>query len=309
MTEPSPNAHPVVIERDVPLTTMNSWHIGGKATQLIRPESKEQLADFFKQAFLPKHRVWLGLGSNVLIPDEGIDGLVICTRKLADCTLLDSGLVWADAGLTCAKFSKFCVKHGFANGAFFAGIPGTIGGALAMNAGAFGGETWEWVQTVGVLTPDGQIFERPSSDYTVGYRSVRLNQVSGQHPLLQEAFLGAYFKFPLKPVEDGAIQIKALLKKRNLSQPIGTLNCGSVYRNPEGHFAAKLIEESGMKGYKVGNISVSDKHANFIINEGHGTASDVLRVMQDVENAVWSKFQIRLEREVRVIQTTGDGVK
>lgn len=298
---------PLLALSHVPLAAMTSWRIGGEANQVVKPSSAEQLALYFQNHTIPEHCVWLGLGSNVLMPDGGIDGLVVCTRGMQQCHILSNGWVYADAGLTCAKFSRFCSRNGFPDGAFFAGIPGTIGGALAMNAGAFGGETWEWVQKTKLLIPNGEIMERQASEYTIGYRSVHLNDKlldnPSSNPLNNEAFLGAYFKFSPKPSEDGLLKIKELLRKRNDTQPIGTLNCGSVYRNPEGEFAAKLIESCDLKGLTIGNVTVSTKHANFIINQGNGSAQDVLQLMNEIENKVFARYQIQLEREVRVIDS------
>tara|TARA_R110002110_G_scaffold121431_2_gene297221 strand:+ start:58750 stop:59733 length:984 start_codon:yes stop_codon:yes gene_type:complete len=293
---------------DVSLASMTSWRIGGNAKQLVRPTSSEQLIHYFQNNVIPKHQVWLGLGSNVLIPDEGVHGLVVCTRAMQQCTILPNGWVYADAGLTCAKFSRFCSRNGFPDGAFFAGIPGTIGGALAMNAGAFGGETWEWVQKTKVLMQAGNMIERNAAEYTVGYRSVSLrsNYLNGVPEAAghfnQEAFLGAYFKFPKKLSEDGLLKIKELLRKRADTQPIGTLNCGSVYRNPEGDFAAKLIEGCQLKGFTIGDALVSTKHANFIINQGSGTAKDIQLIMSEIEDKVYARYQVRLEPEVRIIE-------
>lgn len=305
--KPSPKIKPLLALSDVPLGAMTSWHIGGFASQLVKPESAEQLAYYFQNHKIPEYRVWLGLGSNVLMPDDGVNGLVVCTRAMQQCYVLPNGWLYADAGLTCAKFSRFCSRNNFPDGAFFAGIPGTIGGALAMNAGAFGGETWEWVQKTKLLMPNGEIMERQASEYTIGYRSVCLNdkQINNtlNSSLNHEAFLGAYFKFPAKPLEDGLLKIKELLRKRNNTQPIGTFNCGSVYRNPDGEFAAKLIESCNLKGFTIGDVTVSTKHANFIINQGNGSAKDTLLIMNEIEDKVLARYQIQLEREVRVIDS------
>jgi len=298
---------PLLVLSHVPLAPMTSWRIGGVASKLIKPNSAEQLAHYFQNHIVPEHRVWLGLGSNVLVPDNGVNGLVVCTRAMQQCYVLPNGWIYADSGLTCAKFSRFCSRNGFPDGAFFAGIPGTIGGALAMNAGAFSDETWEWVQKTKLLTPNGEIMERQASEYTIGYRAVCLNDKqinsSCNHPLNNEAFLGAYFKFPHRPLEDGLLKIKELLRKRNDSQPIGTFNCGSVYRNPDGEFAAKLIESCNLKGLTIGDVMVSTKHANFIINQGNGSAKDILKIMNEVEYKVYARHQVKLEREVRVIDS------
>lgn len=299
-TEESLQSHTMLERKAFPLAAMTSWHIGGPAEVLIQPTESAQLSHYLKALPVDTPLSWLGLGSNMLIRDRGVEGVVICTRSLATLALQEDGSIYADAGVTCAKFARFCCKHGFEDGAFFAGIPGTIGGALAMNAGAFGGETWEWVQAVRVITQKGDILQRAPNDYTIAYRSVK-KQNSATKNLDKEAFLGAFFRFPHKLSMDGLEKIKVLLRQRAQTQPIGTLNCGSVYRNPEKEFAAKLIESCGLKGFRIGGAAVSEKHANFIINENNASSDDIEQLMIEVEKTVYLKYQIKLEKEVRII--------
>ena len=297
---PSNDVSPIIEHSEYPLAPLTSWHIGGKAEKFIQPQDVMSLSHYLQQ--LPSHvfSTWIGLGSNVLIRDGGVKGVVICTRSLTNIDQHPDQTLYADAGVTCAKFSRVCCRAGFDNGAFFAGIPGTIGGALAMNAGAFGGETWEWVERVVVINTKGEVIERTPQEYEIGYRFVKL-KARNAGAFDDEAFLGAYFRFPNNRSQDGLEKIKALLRKRAQSQPIGTLNCGSVYRNPPGEFAAKLIGGCDLKGFKIGGAGISEKHANFIINHGNATSNDVERLMETIEKAVKSKFQIELEREVRLI--------
>ncbi len=280
-----------------PLATLTSWHVGGEAERFYLPTSLADLSDYLKQLPRDFPCYWLGLGSNVLILDEGVPGAVICTRQLQQLSQEETGTFFAQAGVTCAKFARFCSKLGYAKAAFFAGIPGTIGGALAMNAGAFGGETWEWVQGVWVINRQGELKYREAKEYQISYRSVQGTFLQSE----EEAFVAGVFRFPHEPLVDGMASIRQLLRKRAETQPIGTYNCGSVFRNPPGDYAARLIEACHLKGYRVGDAIISPKHANFIINCGEAKASDVLTVMSTIETAVKAQFGVQLEAEVRIL--------
>lgn len=279
-----------------PLAPLTSWHIGGNAERFVRPKSIAELAAYIQQLPETVPLSWLGLGSNVLIRDAGIKGAVISTLDLREIALHPSGEIWVEAGMPCAKFARFCCKNGYQDAAFFAGIPGTMGGALAMNAGAFGGETWEGVCAVRVLDRKGQLHVRSPEDYDIGYRHV-FPKNPEQH---QEAFVGAAFKFS-KSDREGLEPIRALLRKRQAQQPIGTFNCGSVYRNPEGDYAARLIESCGLKGHRIGGAVISEKHANFIINVDNALAADVEQLMTLIESTVKNETGIVLHNEVRLL--------
>lgn len=285
-----------------PLAPWTSWHIGGIAERFYSPPSTELLAKYL--SLLPPDTpvTWLGLGSNVLIRDAGIKGAVIGMRQMQGLSHQADGSVIAEAGVTCAKFARYCSRLGYADAAFFAGIPGTIGGALAMNAGAFGGETWEWVESVTVMDRQGVCQVFTPSDYEIGYRTVKPRAEQASNTV----FVAATFRFKHQDNIDGLSSIKALLRKRSASQPIGTWNCGSVYRNPPGDFAARLIEECQLKGYRVGDAMVSPKHANFIINCQNASAHDVETLMSTIESAVLEKFGIRLHAEVKILGQTKD---
>lgn len=284
----------------VSLAPLCTWHVGGPAEQYIEPQSITQLSNYFK-AYPPKSSVtWIGLGSNVLIPDEGLHGVVIASRKLSKLTLLSPQTVYAEAGVTCAKLAKFCSKQGLAGGEFFAGIPGTVGGALAMNAGAFGGETWVRVLEVETINPFGEIMTRKKDEFEVGYRHVEHHSIKQS-----EWFVAGIFTFEKEKDPAGSeARIRALLQKRNLSQPIGTLNCGSVFKNPPGGFAAKLIEDCELKGMRIGGASVSTKHANFIINDKSATAKDIKMLINLIINTVFSKTGVKLVPEVKFLGET-----
>lgn len=294
------NAHEKLMVGEVldkPLAALTSWHIGGCAKRFYMPPTVADLANYLPKLPQDMSCTWLGLGSNVLIPDEGIDGAIICTRQLQGLKQREDLCIEVQAGVTCAKLARFCSRLFLPDAAFFAGIPGTVGGALAMNAGAFGSETWEWVSQVEVINRQGKCFFRESSDFDVSYRSVKGKFFEQQ----TEYFVSAVLRFPLVPGIDGMAKIRELLRKRAQSQPIGTLNCGSVYRNPPGDFAARLIEACDLKGYRVGGAMVSPKHANFIINDENARASEILALMTLIELQVKDKFGISLQREVKIL--------
>lgn len=284
---------------DYPLARHTSWRVGGNAARCYRPKNLQDLANFLKQLPSNEPLTWLGLGSNVLIRDGGIDGTVILTvNRLNQLTLVGKQQVRAEAGVTCAKLAKFCVAHGFEEGAFFAGIPGTVGGALAMNAGAFGGETWAHVDRVETMDHFGDIHTRLPFDFEVGYRHVVVPE--------REYFVSGYFSFEPGDLLQTKENVSALLKKRNETQPIGSYSCGSVFRNPEGNFAARLVEAVGLKGYTVGEAQVSDKHANFILNTGKASAADIERLIYYVAEQVRQKHGIELIPEVRILGRSKD---
>ena len=223
--------------------------------------------------------------------DGGLRGAVIDTHGVFDdLERVTENEVWCGSGVACAKLAKQCVKWGLGPAEFFAGIPGTLGGALAMNAGAFGGETWNHVISVATLDRAGVRRERPASDYAVGYRHV-------QGPL-NEWFLGARLRFELQPgVSNDAIRM--LLARRKATQPIGEWSCGSVFTNPPGDHAARLIDSLGLKGFRIGGARVSEMHANFIVNDGTATAADIESLIQHVQATVERTHGVQLKPEVR----------
>lgn len=254
------------LRRDEPMAKHTSWRVGGPADWYFEPADLPDLQRFLAELprAVPLH--WIGLGSNLLIRDGGISGAVIATHGVFDeLERIDEMIVRAGAGVACAKLARQCVQWNLDGADFFAGIPGTVGGALAMNAGAFGGETWAHVVAVETLDRDGRVQRRDATDYGVGYRSV-------EGPA-DEWFLSGSFRFLLARGRnrDG---IRSLLKRRGETQPIGVPSCGSVFRNPPGDHAARLIEAAGLKGLRIGGAEVSAKHANFIINTGTASASD-----------------------------------
>jgi UDP-N-acetylmuramate dehydrogenase len=272
-----------------------SWRSGGPADYVYLPADLSDLTLFLKQ--LPKTipLTWLGLGSNTLIRDNGIDGVVIITQgSLPKLTVDEKTLqVRAEAGVSCAQLARYSARLGLAGLEFMAGIPGTVGGALAMNAGCFGGETWRFIRAVETIDRFGEIRVRPISDFQISYRHVVRPE--------NEWFVAGHFALASGDKEKSLSSIRDLLEMRNHTQPTGTANCGSVFRNPTGTFAGRLIEECGLKGMTVGGASVSTKHANFILNEGKATSADIEKLILDVSTIVEQKTGVRLIPEVCII--------
>ncbi len=277
-----------------PLARYTSWRVGGPAQCFYRPAHLADLQNFIRQ--LPEQEAlhWLGLGSNTLFRDGGFNGTVIFTlNRLNKINLIDPCIIRAEAGVTCAKLAKCCAREGFEAGAFFAGIPGTVGGALAMNAGAFTGETWEHVVAVEVINAEGNIEVKEPRDFDVNYR-----QVSAR---AKTYFAAGHFRFQMGNKDHAKLAIRELLNQRDHSQPIGILSCGSVFRNPPGDYAARLIETAGLKGVREGGASVSEKHANFIINDGHASAKEIENLIYYVKDQVWKHHEVMLTPEVHII--------
>ncbi len=279
---------------DEPMRRHTTWRVGGPARRFYRPAGSDDLCEFLASLDGNETLMWLGLGSNLLVRDGGIDGTVIATAGVLDeIELKDEKTVRVEAGVSCAKTARFCVRQGLVGAEFLAGIPGTIGGALTMNAGAFGGEIWPLVKCVETVTKNGERKRRKAEDFRFGYRHVE--GPAGEY------FLSAELALEKGDAEAAAKRVKALLEKRNLSQPIGKPSCGSVFRNPPGDHAARLIEAAGLKGHCIGGACVSEKHANFILNRGDATASDIEALIEQVRDTVEERFGVRLETEVHIV--------
>lgn len=287
------------VRRNEPMSKHTSLHVGGPADLYFEPRDRPDLAAFLRSlpADLPIH--WIGLGSNLLVRDGGIRGAVIALHgALGRLDRESQTTVYCEAGVPGARLAKQCIKWGMNDAAFFAGIPGTLGGALAMNAGAFGGETWRHVREVELMARDGDITRHQAAEFKVAYRHV-------ESPFVDRWFVAARLGFEQGgQVDDRAI--RELLQKRKESQPIGSWNCGSVFVNPPGDHAARLIEASGLKGYRVGGAVVSDKHANFIINEGAATAADVETLIAHIQQQIQARHGVMLTTEVRML---GEAIK
>jgi UDP-N-acetylmuramate dehydrogenase len=284
----------VRVRRAEPMSRHTSWHVGGPAEVFFNPRDRADLASFLRTLApdVPIH--WVGLGSNLLVRDGGLPGVVISTHGTLDTLArVSETTVRAEAGVACARIARQCIKWGLGPAEFFAGIPGTLGGALAMNAGAFGGETWRHVTALETIDRSGRSHRRAPSEYAVAYREV-------QPPVADEWFLGADLSFERRP---GALQdeVRELLERRKATQPIGEWSCGSVFTNPPGDHAARLIEAAGLKGFRIGDASVSQKHANFIINHGRASAADLERLIGHVRDEVARVHGVSLHPEVRIV--------
>ncbi|MDH3632202.1 MAG: UDP-N-acetylmuramate dehydrogenase [Gammaproteobacteria bacterium] len=281
---------------DEPMSKHTSWRLGGPADRYYIPVDLVDLQYFLAGLEPDIDILWIGLGSNLLVRDGGFRGQVIAPlNSLKEIRLQPDGLLYVESGTSCAKLAKFCQKQGLDGADFFAGIPGTIGGALAMNAGAFGGETWSMVEQVVMIDRAGKLVERSPAEFEVDYRHVGLPQ--------QEWFAAARFRLAAR-APGVPSNIRQLLQQRNATQPIGLPSCGSVFKNPEGKHAAQLIEAAGLKGYCLGSACVSEKHANFIISNSDTTASDVEALIGHIRDTIASQFGVSLEAEVRIVGET-----
>jgi UDP-N-acetylmuramate dehydrogenase len=282
------------VRHDEPMSRHTSWHVGGPAQIFFIPADGADLAAFLPTvaAGMPIH--FVGLGSNLLVRDGGLPGVVISTQGTLDALeRVGETSVRAQAGVTCARIARQCIKWGLGPAEFFAGIPGTLGGALAMNAGAFGGETWRHVESVLTIDRSGGTHRRVPGEYRIGYRDVTA-------PVADEWFVEARLSFERRPGAH-ADEVKKLLERRRASQPIGEWSCGSVFTNPPNDHAARLIEAAGLKGYRIGDASVSLKHANFIINHGNARAADLERLIAHVRDTVLAVHGVALHTEVRIV--------
>jgi UDP-N-acetylenolpyruvoylglucosamine reductase len=286
------------LTHDASLAKYTSWRAGGTADTLYVPADRDDLARFVAQLPAGEPFLAIGLGSNTLVRDGGVRGTVIVMHNPGAALAVTDGLIYADAGLACPKLARFAANHGCAEAEFLAGIPGTVGGALAMNAGCYGGETWRYVVRVEVLRRDGEFEIRTPADYIVGYRSVKNADVQA----MEGIFTAAWFRFPPGDADAARDRIRELLARRILAQPLDLPNAGSVFRNPPNDHAARLIEACGLKGYAIGGARVSERHANFIVNpRGHAKAADIEALIGFVHETVRAKTGVDLEREVRIV--------
>ncbi len=281
------------LRREEPMSRHTSWRVGGPVDLWYRPCDRDDLHAFVAEMQQPC--LWLGLGSNLLVRDGGFRGAAVTVYDaLADIRQIDALHVYVEAGAHCARLAKFCAAQGLSGAAFFAGIPGTLGGALAMNAGAYGGETWAHVRHVEILDTNGRLHRIAAADVEFGYRHVELPVASG-------FFVGAELEFAGGDAQQEAERVRELLRQRRASQPVGQPSCGSVFRNPPGDHAARLIEACGLKGYRIGGAQVAEKHANFILNTGQASALDIEMLIQHVQAEVSARHGIDLRAEVRIV--------
>jgi UDP-N-acetylmuramate dehydrogenase len=280
-----------------------SWRAGGPVARAYFPADLDDLAEFFSRLRHDEPLLLVGLGSNLLVRDGGFDGTAIFTHgALSTLRREDDGRFYAEAGVASPKLARFVANAGCAEAEFLAGIPGTVGGALAMNAGCHGGETWRYVDQVLMLNRQGERVLRSAEDFAVSYRHVGLKAAT------DEIFAAAWFRFPPGEVEAARGRMRELLEWRVAKQPLQLPNAGSVFRNPPDDHAARLIEAAGLKGTQFGGAQVSEKHSNFIVNpEGAASASAIEMLIGRVQAEVREKFGISLACEVRIVGVAGQG--
>ncbi len=317
------------LRKDVDMHRHTSWRAGGQVERLYQPADLADLVQFLQTLAADEPLLAVGLGSNLLVRDGGLRGTALLLHAaLSTLRLEQDGTIYAQAGVPGAKLARFAAKHNLRGGEFFAGIPGTVGGMLTMNAGCYGSETWNVVERVQTVDREGELHVRTPEEYEIAYRHLVLrdkgqgessSKVQGTRdkgettgfdvPLIssplslcqEEIFVGAWFRLEQGDGEISRKEIKTLLSKRISSQPLNLPNAGSVFRNPQGDHAARLIEASGLKGKTIGGAQVSQKHANFIVNLGNATAADIENLINEVREVVLHKKGIDLHPEVRIV--------
>lgn len=291
------------IKENEPMAGHVSWRAGGPAARAFFPADLDDLAVFLAGLRRDEPLLLVGLGSNLLVRDGGFDGTAIFTHGALNTLRREAdGSFYAEAGVASPKLARFVCRQGCAEAEFLAGIPGTVGGALAMNAGCHGGETWRYVEKVLMLNRQGEKLLRGPDDFAVGYRHVGLKSAT------DEVFAAAWFRFPPGDAAAAQARMKELLERRVATQPLQLPNAGSVFRNPSGDHAARLIEAAGLKGTQIDGAQVSEKHSNFIVNpEGAASASAIEMLIGRIQAEVREKFGISLVREVRIVGAAGQG--
>jgi len=303
------------VRYDEPMSSHTSWHAGGPADVLFAPRDIDDLSAFLRALPADVALFWVGLGSNLLVREGGIRGVVIATPgAFTRIERRSENRIYCEASVPCARIARLCVNWGLTQGEWFGGIPGTLGGALAMNAGAFGGETWRHVLSIESIDRRARRRTRAASEFRASYR-----HIDWPADAAEEWFLSAEMTFePLAAVTlatdplatdplttDPRQRVQSLLQRRRDTQPLGQWSCGSVFKNPPGEHAARLIEAAGLKGYRIGDAQVSEKHANFIINLGHARAQELEQLIHYVQAQVLRVHGVALETEVQIVGEGG----
>jgi UDP-N-acetylmuramate dehydrogenase len=284
------------LRHDEPMAKHVSWRAGGSARAFYQPADVPDLCAFLRTLAPAEPVLFLGLGSNLLVRDGGFPGTVIFTHHALEGIVREPPIGFrAWAGVPTPHLARFVAQHGGAGAEWMAGVPGTVGGALAMNAGCYGGETWNHVVSVQTVDRAGALHERTPGDYELGYRHVQF------HGHEDEWFVSGLFAFETGEEAAAMKRIRELLSRRVATQPLNQPNAGSVFRNPPGDHAARLIEASGLKGHTIGGAQVSPRHANFIVNLGGATAHDIESMVDHVQVSVLATTGVELVREVRIV--------
>ncbi|WP_298207033.1 UDP-N-acetylmuramate dehydrogenase [Ferrovum sp.] len=283
-----------------PMNQHVTWRAGGRARQFYRPRHREDFLEFLHARPAQETLFLLGLGSNLLVREGGIDATVVQMHgALKEVTWEEKGCLRIEAGVPAPKVARLAARAGCAGAEFLAGIPGTMGGVLAMNAGCYGAEIWNFVHQVETVDRQGELRWRTPADYDIGYRSVCLREECRKG--VEEWFLSALLRFPAGDAETAKTRIRSLLAQRVADQPLEFPNAGSVFRNPVGDYAARLIECCGLKGKRIGGAEVSWKHANFIVNQGQATATDIEALIAEMQSRILAEKGVRLHPEVRIV--------
>jgi len=288
------------LRENEPMDRHVSWHAGGRARTFYQPADVADLQSFLATRPEGEPILFVGLGSNLLVRDGGFDGSVVFTHHaLAGISAAGAAgtrrAFVAGAGVPAPHLARFVARHDCQGGEWLAGIPGTLGGALAMNAGCYGGETWDHVIDVTTVDRAGTLRRRTGGDYQIGYRHV-VKLSAGD-----EWFVAGTFGFEPGSRDAAFARMKSLLERRVATQPLSRPNAGSVFRNPPGDYAARLIESCGLKGRRIGAAEVSTKHANFIVNTGGARATDIEALIEEVRETVRSRTGVALVPEVRIV--------
>ena len=283
------------LRMDEPMSRHTSFRIGGPVEVMAFPKSSEELSRLLKaSALLDCKGVILGAGTNVLAPDEGMSGLVICLKDCLDgMQLLDETHICVMAGVTMTRAAIFAANHNLSGMEFAHGIPGTVGGGVYMNAGAYGGEICQVCTRVQIMDRQGNLRWLSNEEMEFSYRHSVLENTGGN-------VICAEFSLTPAPAEEVKAKMKELQAKRSASQPLDLPSAGSAFKRPVGGYAAALIDGAGLKGYQVGGAAISTKHAGFAVNLGGATAKDVQDLLKQVSDIVFEKSNIRLEPEVRI---------
>ncbi len=279
-----------------PMARHSSWRAGGPARRCFAPADLEDLSAFLAQLPETEPILFVGLGSNLLVREGGWPGTVVLTYSPRRAPRMDEGLLYSEAGVACPKVARFAADQNLGSAEWLTGIPGTVGGALAMNAGCYGGETWDIVERVAMIDRYGKVTPRTREEFDIGYRHCFPT------PARKEWFVAAWFK--LKPGDGDTSRgiMKELLARRIATQPLSLPNAGSVFRNPPRDHAARLIEACGLKVFARGGARVSEKHANFIVNpEGKGSAADIEWLVKHIQRMVFQMKGVVLSTEVRIV--------
>jgi UDP-N-acetylmuramate dehydrogenase len=284
------------LKQNEPMSRHVSWRCGGTADRFYVPADLDDLSAFLRQLPPDQPLLFVGLGSNLLVRDGGWRGTVVMTHAAHLRPRMEQGLVYADAGVASPKVARFAALQDLEGAEFLAGVPGCVGGALAMNAGCYGGETWDIVERVATIDRAGKVVQRGRGDFDIGYRHCL------PQPPREEWFAAAWFRLQRGDGDTSRGVIKELLARRIATQPLSLPNAGSVFRNPPKDHAARLIESCGLKGFGRGGARVSEKHANFIVNpHGAARASDIEWLIQHIQRMVYQMKGVLLQTEVRIV--------